>query len=158
MKAQRTPLEPKSRHDEWHETEDHLPRGDHRWREANRARLQIDIGQGRASRAQNDRNAAPKREHSAEIEEPRADDRNPGQRDECAGDARAPQRFAWNNEVREYHSENRNRRLENGGESGGNVKLSPEEQRVIEAKHQNAGPGEKFEIATTRWDQTHATD
>jgi hypothetical protein len=57
--------------------------------------------------------------------------------------------------MREDHSEDRNRRLEDRGKPGGNVKLRPEKQRVIYAEHQDAGPGEQFEIAAVRRNQAH---
>ena len=60
--------------------------------------------------------------------------------------------------MREDHSENRNRRLQDRGETGGNVKFRPEKERVIHAEHQNAGPGEQFKITAAFWNQRHAAD
>ena len=60
--------------------------------------------------------------------------------------------------MREDHSEDRDRRLQNRGETRGNVKLGPEKQRVIYAEHQDAGPREEFEIPAAPRNQGHATN
>ena len=60
--------------------------------------------------------------------------------------------------MREEHSENWNRGLEDGGKTGRNIKFAPEQQRVIQAKHQHAGQSENQVIESVSRQQPRATD
>lgn len=60
--------------------------------------------------------------------------------------------------MRHDHSEDWNRRLEDSGETRRDVKFRPEQERVIEAEHENAGPGQEFEIAAIRREQADTAD
>jgi hypothetical protein len=50
--------------------------------------------------------------------------------------------------MRENHSEDRNRRLQNGSQAGRDIFFSPKEQGIIEREHKKTGKGEKEIIAT----------
>src|SRR6202011_5990159 len=56
------------------------------------------------------------------------------------------------------HSENRNGRLQNRGQSGRNVQLAPKKQGVVQAKHQNSCERERQVIATIKRPQAHPAE
>ena len=107
-------------------------------------------------RAENNRHAAPEREEPAEIEQPRADDGNAADRQHRARDPRRPERFARDDVMREHHSEDGDRRLQDRGQPRRNVKLRPEKQGVVDREHEHARPRQQFEVAASGREQRNA--
>src|ERR1051326_4144906 len=58
--------------------------------------------------------------------------------------------------MREKHSEDGNCGLQDGGQSGGNIFFAPEEERIIQAEHEQAGETEQEIIEAMHRQDSHA--